>query len=150
MVRRGSGAFDGDVSGLSPRGCCEVRVRYGETDAMGYVYYGNYALYFEVGRNELMRGLGIAYADLERSGVMMPVVEMHTVYGVAARYDDLLRVETGIVSVSGASLVFGYRVERASRGEMVVYGSTRMAFVDMASRRPVRVPSCVLLALGAA
>jgi len=72
----------------------QIRVRYAETDQMGVVYYGNYAQYYEVGRVEAIRQLGFAYAELERTGVIMPVVEMHSKYLRPALYDNLLTVKT--------------------------------------------------------
>ncbi|MDI3320486.1 acyl-CoA thioesterase [Pinibacter soli] len=72
----------------------QIRVRYAETDQMGVVYYGNYAQYYEVGRVEAIRQLGFAYAELERTGVIMPVVEMHCKYLRPALYDNLLTVKT--------------------------------------------------------
>ena len=82
--------FTGDVEQMRFHYTTQVRIRYGETDAMGYVYYGNYPLFMEVGRNELMRSLGFPYGRMESEGVMMPVVEMYVKYGTPARYDDLL------------------------------------------------------------
>jgi len=72
----------------------QLRVRYAETDQMNVVYYGNYAQYFEVGRVESIRNLGITYKDIEASGVIMPVVEMHVKYLRSAKYDDLLTIKT--------------------------------------------------------
>ncbi|MBW5343123.1 acyl-CoA thioesterase, partial [Escherichia coli] len=68
----------------------QVRVRYAETDNMGYVYYGNYAAYYEVARTEMLRSTGISYKELEDMGVMLPVIELHSQYIKAAKYDDLI------------------------------------------------------------
>lgn len=133
-------SFDVDVARMRLVNTHTLRVRYGETDAMGYVYYGNYGLYFEVGRNECMRAGGFSYGRLEDEGVMMPVAEMHLRYCTAAHYDDLLDVTTGVVQYGGASLVFGYRILRQPTGELIVYGQTKMAFVDSVTRRPTRMP----------
>ena len=70
-----------------------LRVRYGETDQMGFVYYGNYALYFEVARVEALRSLGISYAQLEKEGVLLPVYEFTTKYLKPANYDDMLTIK---------------------------------------------------------
>ena len=75
-----------------------VRVRYGETDQMGYVYYGNYAMYYEVGRVESLRQLGLTYRELEDMGVMMPVLENKSKFHQAALYDDHLKIVTTIRS----------------------------------------------------
>ena len=71
-----------------------LRVRYGETDQMGYVYYGNYAQFFEVGRVEWLRDLGISYKSLEESGIMLPVIQLTVNYMKPAKYDDLLTIKT--------------------------------------------------------
>lgn len=136
------GTFTGRTEQLQHTHTTQLRVRYGETDAMGYVYYGTYPLYFEVGRNELMRHLGFPYANLEASGIMMPVVDMQLHYGSPAHYDNLLSVTTGIVSLGGASIEFGYRIaDEAST--LVVWGTTTLAFVNRNTRKPVRVPQAV-------
>lgn len=132
--------FDADASKLRIANTHTIRVRYGETDAMGYVYYGNYGLYFEVGRNECMRAHGFAYGRLEQEGVMMPVAEMHLHYRTPAHYDDLLDITTGVFDYGGASMIFGYRITRQRDGELIVYGQTNMAFVDSLTRKPVRMP----------
>jgi len=126
----------------------QIRVRYGETDAMGYVYYGNYALYFEVGRNETMRNLGFPYGRIEEYGIMMPVVDMHLHYDSAAHYDDLLDITTGILALRAASITFGYIISRATDHQRLVYGTTTLAFVDSNTRRPVRVPELVQQRIG--
>src|SRR3954464_3213036 len=77
-----------------------IRVRYGETDQMGYLYYGNYALYYEVGRAEAIRELGFTYRELEEMGIMMPVAELHSNYYRPALYDDLVTVKTILKELS--------------------------------------------------
>ena len=72
----------------------KIRVRYGETDQMGYVYYGNYAQFFEVGRVEWLRALGVSYKSLEESGIMLPVIQLNINYMKPAKYDDLLTITT--------------------------------------------------------
>ena len=70
----------------------QVRVRYAETDKMGYVYYGNYAAYYEVARTEMLRSTGFSYKELEEMGVMMPVIDLHCQFIKAAKYDDLVTI----------------------------------------------------------
>lgn len=135
--------FHGQLEELWKPHTVNVRVRYGETDAMGYVYYGNYALYFEVGRNETMRALGFPYGRIEEYGIMMPVVDMHLHYDSAAHYDDLLEITTGFLKLRAASLTFGYIITRPEDNTRIVYGTTTLAFVDSNSRRPVRAPQIV-------
>jgi acyl-CoA thioester hydrolase len=85
-----------------------VRVRYGETDQMGYCYYGNYAQYLEIGRVEALRSIGIRYKDLENDGVMLPVLDFQIKYISPAKYDDLLTIETTIEEVTGSRIFFTY------------------------------------------
>ncbi|MCB0761575.1 MAG: acyl-CoA thioesterase [Flavobacteriales bacterium] len=117
----------------------EVRVRYGETDQMGYVYYGNYALYFEVGRVELLRALGTSYRAIEESGVMLPVLEYRITYRQPATYDDLLTIRTEIREMPRARITFHYTTLN-EKGEVLNEGETTLVFVDEQSKRPVRMP----------
>lgn len=116
-----------------------VRVRYGETDQMGYVYYGVYAMYFEVGRVESLRSLGVSYKSLEDMGVMMPVLEHHSRYLEPARYDEALRIVTSIPEKPGVRIKFTYEIYNEAN-TLINQGETRLAFVDKASGRPCRPP----------
>ena len=82
----------------------EIRVRYGETDQMGFVYYGNYPLYYEVGRVEALRNLGLSYKEMEADGIALPVRKLEINYYKPALYDHLLRMETKIEEFQGARL----------------------------------------------
>jgi len=116
----------------------QIRVRYGETDQMGYVYYGNYALFFEVGRVEAMREIGMAYRELEEMGIMLPVKEMAIQYKSAAQYDDLLTVRTEIVSLEGVRLLFNYEILKENK--LLVTGTTTLVFVNKSTMRPTAPP----------
>jgi len=118
----------------------ETRVTYAETDAMGIVYYANYLRWFEVGRTELMRSLGIAYKEIEEQGTFLPVSEVFCKYHASATYDDVLIIETSIDFLKRASLQFAYRILRKADGTELVTGSTLHAFVDQEGRI-VKVPS---------
>ena len=124
----------------------QVRVRYAETDQMGYVYYGNYAQYFECGRVEGMRNLGMSYARLEDSGVMMPVLESHHKFHKAGKYDELLTVKTTIPAMPGVKIRFEYEVFNEQQ-ELIHEGWTVLAFVDMETGKPMRPPQSMLDAL---
>lgn len=117
-----------------------VRVRYSETDQMGYVYYGNYAQFFEIGRVELFRKLGVSYKSLEENGVMMPVLSMSSHYYHPARYDDKIKIVTSIPEIpTGARIQFNYKLYNES--ELLIHeGFTELVFVDMERNRPCRVP----------
>lgn len=117
----------------------EVRVRYGETDQMGYCYYGNYAMYFEVGRVEAMRSLGMSYRELEESGVMLPVSHFEVDYYKPALYDDLLKVETAIVGIEGPRLFFEYQIVN-EKDVLLCKGKTTLVFVNKDKMRPIQPP----------
>ena len=124
----------------------ELRVRYGETDQMGYVYYGDYAEYFEVGRVEALRRLGFAYRRLEEQGVMLPVRDLRITYHKPARYDDLLTVRTRITALPDVRIVFDYEVINAD-GVLLCEAMTTLIFVDSATMRPRRAPEELLATL---
>ncbi|KXG74929.1 acyl-CoA thioesterase [Thermotalea metallivorans] len=113
-----------------------VRVRYEETDQMGVVYNGNYYTWFEVGRSEFFRSLGYTYAQMEREGVILPVIESGCTYKVPAKYDDEVVIRTRIKNLKGVRLEFAYEVIRKEDGELLALGKTVHAFVDK-SLKPV-------------
>src|SRR5437762_5937363 len=111
----------------------EIRVIYGDTDQMGVVYYANYLRYFESGRNEYLRAVGLRYRDLERElGLVLPVVEAHVEYKQPARYDDLLVLETSLTRVLRASARFDYRIFRDMA--LIATGHTLHACLDRTGR----------------
>lgn len=117
----------------------QLRVRYGETDQMGYCYYGNYAQYFEVGRVETLRHFGCSYRDLENDGYMLPVSEYSVNYLRPALYDDLLTIETTITEVKGAKIIFDYRILN-EKGECISTATTVLVFVRKETMRPTAPP----------
>jgi acyl-CoA thioester hydrolase len=117
----------------------QIRVRYAETDQMGYVYYGHYAMYYEVARTESLRQLGITYKELEGDGLMMPVLEIHSKYIKAARYDDLLSIKVSIPSYPGVKIFFLYEIYNENQ-ELINTGNTTLAFVNIETAKPVRLP----------
>lgn len=119
-----------------------VRVLYSDTDAMGIVYYANYLKWFEAGRAELMREMGMAYGELTGTGVHLPVTEADVRYLSPARYDDLLAVHSEIREVGRASIAFAYRIVRED-GTLLAEGSTVHAFTDDGGR-VVRIPRSFL------
>lgn len=116
-----------------------IRVRYGETDQMGYVYYGNYAMYYEVARVESLRQLGFSYKELEQMGVMLPVLENHTKYFAPALYDDLLRIKTTIREKPGVRIRFHYEIYNAD-SKLINEGETLLVFVNKTNGKPCRPP----------
>src|SRR5476651_1552486 len=87
-----------------------IRVRYGETDQMGYMYYGNYAQFYEVGRMEMLRSLGLTYREMEASGIMMPVLEMQTRYIKPVFYDEEIVVKVTVSKMPGVRILFNYEL----------------------------------------
>ncbi|MCS7085294.1 MAG: thioesterase family protein [Bacteroidia bacterium] len=124
-----------------------IRVRYSETDKMGYVYYGQYLTYFEIARAELVRRLGVPYSEMEENyGFFLPVVEAHVEYKAPAKYDDLLVVRTFLKTKPGVKIRFDHEVERAD-GTPVAVGYTILAFLKAPERRPARPPLYFLQAV---
>ena len=117
----------------------QIRVRYGETDQMGYVYYGHYAMYYEVGRVEALRQLGFTYRELEDMGVMMPVLESHIRYLKPAYYDELLTITVSIPKMPGVKMEFNYEIKNESE-EIINEGETTLVFLDKTSGKPIRLP----------
>ncbi len=113
----------------------KIRVRYGETDQMGYMYYGNYAEFYEVGRVEMLRSLGLTYSGMEASGIMMPVLEMKCKYLKPARYDEEITVKVIMDKMPGVKIHFRYELFNEAE-ELIHTGETLLVFVKMATNRP--------------
>lgn len=121
----------------------KLRVRYGETDQMGIVYYGNYAQYFEVGRTEWLRNFGITYKQMEADGFLLPVVTLNVRYKKPAYYDDLITVVTTLVKIPSVTIEFSYNILN-EKNELLVQGNTVLAFVDLNKNKPTRCPQYLL------
>lgn len=118
----------------------EIRVRYGETDRMGYVHHGVYDLYFEEGRTELMRKHGLNYKELEDSGILLPLNYLTVKYNAPGLYDDVLVVRSEIREMPSVRLVFHYTITKKASGIKVCEGETGLVFVDATTRKPRRPP----------
>lgn len=116
-----------------------IRVRYAETDQMGYVYYGNYAAYYEVARVEALRKLGVSYKEMEENGIMLPVAELKSKYHAPATFDELLNVKTYIKTPPKASVTFIYNVFNASE-KLLNEGETKLVFVNKEKGIPCKAP----------
>jgi len=121
----------------------KLRVRYAETDRMGYCYYGNFAAFFEVARVETLRSLGFTYKELEDEGVVLPVLEYQIKYFKPAYYDEELRIETKIEAVKGARLYFSYTTFNEAN-EALNKATTTLVFVDYQTKRPMNPPKELL------
>ncbi len=117
----------------------QIRVRYADVDQMGFVYYGNYATYYEVGRTDAMRELGTSYRIMEQKGVIMPVHSMNCRYYKPARYDDLLTIKTMVREAPTARMKFEYEIYNQNK-ELLNKGETTLAFVSKETDRPTRIP----------
>ena len=121
----------------------QIRVRYAETDQMGYVYYGNYAAFYEIARTEMLRSTGISYKELEEMGVMLPVTEMKTKYFKPGKYDDLITIRVTIRQKPAVRIVFQYELFNEN-GELLNQGETTLVFVNMEKNRPCMPPQVFL------
>ena len=121
----------------------EYRVIYGDSDPFNVVYYANYFNFFERGRTELFRALGLTYRDVSAQGVFLPVSETYCKYHKPAQYDDLLVIETRIAYLKRVSIKFEYRIFEKKSQELLAEGYTIHGFVNK-ERKLVRVPQDVL------
>lgn len=124
----------------------KIRVRYGETDQMGYMYYGNYAEFYEVGRVEMLRSLGMTYTAMEASGIIMPVLELHCKYLKPALYDEEISIKVIMDKMPGVKIHFRYELYNPN-GDLINTGETMLAFVSMKTNRPCLPPQDFLDAL---
>lgn len=120
-----------------------IRVRYGETDRMGYLYYGHYPEYFEVARTDMIRSLGISYRQMEDEGILLPVRSLRIDYRQPALYDELLVVKSCLKSLPEVRLDIDYEIYN-EKNTLVCTGNSILVFVDAASRKPRRAPASFL------
>lgn len=123
-----------------------LRVRYAETDQMGYVYYGNYGAYLEVARTEMLRSLGFIYKDLEAQGILLPVRECNIKYLKPVRYDDLITIKTTLTKLLNSSMELNYQLFNA-QDELLTQCYTKLVFWDKATQKLCVPPAKLLAAL---
>ncbi len=121
----------------------KIRVRYGEVDRMGYLHHGNYALFFEEGRTELLRGFGLSYRKMEDDGILLPLREMNIRYIKPVLYDDEVVIETRLIQRPTAKLEFEYFMKNVS-GEILSEAKTTLVFTDARTRKVIRAPKYFL------
>ena len=121
------------------KGVVEVRVRYAETDQMGVVYHSNYLNYLELGRVEWLRSLGYSYAELEKKGVLLPVVHAELYYRFPARYDELIRVETEVSFIGKSSIEFSSQLFN-EMDALVLEGKVRLVCLNADVFKPISIP----------
>ncbi len=121
-----------------------LRSRYGETDKMGYVYYGRYLEYFEVARTEMIRSYGLSYSKMEDDGIMLPVINAELEYKSPVFYDEEIIIKVMVFDSPGVRLQTWYKVIAKERDQLCVLGKVALCFMDEETRRPCRAPSYFL------
>jgi|TARA_B110000977_G_scaffold94166_2_gene124508 acyl-CoA thioester hydrolase len=125
----------------------KTRVRYSETDQMGVVYHGNYAQFFELGRTEWLRSLGVTYKEMEVSGIMLPVISLQCNFIKPALYDDVLTIHTFLKKEPLVKIEFDYEIKNQD-AELICTGNTILAFMNSKTLKPTRCPEYLLKGLG--
>ena len=121
----------------------KLRVEYHHTDQMGIVHHSNYIKFFEAARTEWLRAAGLTYAEMERRGVMMPIVDVQIKYRQPAYYDEMLSITTSVRELPMARMTFYYEI-RGEDSRDVASGMTTLGFIDSVTRRPQRVPQWLM------
>lgn len=117
----------------------QIRIRYSETDQMGYCYYGNYAQFFEIGRVETLRALGVSYKELEQKGILLPVLNYEVRFLKPALYDDLLTIRTLVKKIPRARVDFDYEVYNENN-VLLTTAHTTLVFISAENKKPVPAP----------
>ena len=120
-----------------------IRVRYGETDQMGVVHHGNYALYLEMGRTEWLRKMGFSYKEMEDEGIMLPVISMSLNFKKSAVYDEVIKVKTQLKKTPSVKIEFEYEIVN-NQNEILVQANTILAFINMKTKKPMKCPDYIL------
>ncbi len=117
-----------------------LRPRYADTDQMGIIHHAKYFEYFEIARTELLRSLGLAYAELENDGYLLPLIDCYAKFIKPIKYDDLIRIETTLESYSGARLHLSYKIFNNETNELLSEGFTKHSWVKKSNLKPTRPP----------
>ena len=125
------------------KGDIKLRVRYSDTDQMGYVYYWRYASYYEVARVELFRNLGFSYKKLEEEGIGMPVIDMETKYLLPIKYDEEITIRTRIEKLPSSRIIFHYEILNQNN-DLANTAKTTLTFINLLNKKPVRTPKELL------
>lgn len=124
----------------------KVRVRYAETDQMGYMYYGNYPAFYEVARGEMLRDMGLTYKGFEESGIMMPVTAMNVKYIKPARYDDEITIRSIVKKLPGVRIQIFHELYNPA-GELINTAEVVLVFVNMETMKPCKGPDKLINSL---
>ena len=120
----------------------EILVRYNETDQMSFVYHGNYVKYFEIGRITWLKKLGISYKQMEKDGVMLPVIELKINFKLPASFDDKLILTTRLKSIPSYMIEFDFEIKRDD--QIITIGYTKLVFLNTKTNKPMRCPESIL------
>ena len=120
----------------------EILVRYSETDQMSFVYHGNYVKYFEIGRITWLKKLGISYKQMEKDGVMLPVIELKINFKQPASFDDKLILTTRLKSIPSYMIEFDFEIKRDD--QIITIGYTKLVFLNTKTNKPMRCPESIL------
>ena len=126
----------------------QLRVRYSETDQMSFVYHGNYAQYFEIGRIQWLKELGVSYKKMEETGIMLPVISLNINYFKPAKYDDLLTLKTTLRKIPSVKIIFDYEIHNKNH-ELLTTACSTLAFMNAETKKPTRAPEYLLKKLEA-
>ena len=121
----------------------QYRILYADTDMMGVVYYGNYGRLYEMGRTEMIRGMGLPYIELEKKGIVMPVFSVEAKYRKVLKYDELITIETTVKELPAARMEFFHKIYN-EEGGLAHEAKVVLVFLDMKSGRPVRAPEALV------
>ena len=121
----------------------KIRIRYGETDQMGFVYHGNYAQFFEIGRLDWITQIGVSYKEMESQGILLPVIYLETSFLKSAYYDDELTIETFLLETPSVRIKFGYNIFN-NKNELLNTGTTHLVFLNKKNNKPMRCPNYIL------
>ena len=121
----------------------KIRVRYAETDQMGVVYHGNYAQFFEIGRTEWLRKMGVTYKKMETTGIILPVISLQCNFIKSALYDDILIIDTLLKKKPTVKIEFDYEIKNQTN-DLICTGNSVLAFINMETMKPTRCPAYLL------
>ncbi|MCU0390605.1 MAG: acyl-CoA thioesterase [Thermoflexibacter sp.] len=121
----------------------QYRVRYGDTDQMGFVYYGRYAYFYEIGRVEALRNIGVSYKELEEQGIMMPVWENHSYFLQPAQFDDLLTIKVIVKELPLSKMIFNYEIYK-EESMLLHHGESVLVFMNKESKKICRPPKFLI------
>ena len=120
-----------------------IRIRYAETDQMGVVYHGNYAQFFEIGRLDWLRSMGVSYKNMEENNIILPVISLQCNFKKSAEFDDEITIKTILKKIPSVKIEFDYEITNQKQ-ELLTTGNTVLAFINKKTKKPMRCPDYIL------